>query len=61
VVTVAEREVVDERNAERLQMMLEDVLHRAAAQPRFRLAVLFALVHLPDHDARDSVEFPGVP
>src|SRR5712691_279624 len=61
VVAVAEREVVQDRNAERLEMKFEHVLHRAAAEPRFGLPVLLALVHLADHDACDALELSGVP
>src|SRR5207249_464911 len=34
ILAVSEREVEEDRDAERLELMLEDVLHRAAAQPR---------------------------
>jgi hypothetical protein len=37
VIPVAEREVVQDRSAERLEMKFEHVLHRAAAEPRFGL------------------------
>jgi hypothetical protein len=33
-----EREVVDDRHAERLEVVLEHVLHRAAAEPRLGLS-----------------------
>jgi len=61
VVTVAEREIVEDRNSERLEVMLEHVFHRAASQPRLRLKMLLALVHLTDDDACDPIELPRIP
>src|SRR5438270_2998244 len=53
VLPVAERQLVQERDAERLEVLLEDVLERPRAGPVGRLALVapVAVLHLAEDDA----------
>src|SRR5262249_54223887 len=60
VLAVPERQIEDDRDPERRELLLEDVLERAAAQPRILFLRRVGLRELADRDPGDRVELPGV-
>src|SRR6185312_9008441 len=62
MLAVAEGQAVENRHAERLQVLLEDVLEGARPGPVRSLALVapVAVLHLADDDACDPAELPGV-
>src|SRR3954470_2782683 len=62
MLAVAEGQAVEDGDAERFQVLLEDVLEGARARPIRSLALVapVAVLHLADDDADDLLELPGV-